>query len=397
MFKDPPCYVFSFSVDGPITQINSRFLHQLEYDLSEVLGELRMEDILTGGSKIFYKTHFLPMLMMQKRVDEMFLTFKSKSGNEFPVLMNLELNNEEEDQGIQAVGLHIAKRNKFEKSILEAKEAAERALKENELLLEMRSHLERNQVILERQLRDLKRINFEHVEFSKVLSHDMQEPLRKIVLFAGLLEVKYEKNELDSQLKSYLQKLSDISVKARGLLIKLQSFHSLEDRLNENSTGNLKDIIKNALECIDKDKIKPDISQLKAKEVYGDIPRLTRVFKELLLNSYQFRSRERPLSIKISSSLIKENYYWAVKNAYRYTDFVQICFEDNGIGFPPNAEKKIFRLLQTFHANSGTGMGLAYSKKIVDLHHGRIFMKPSPEGGTIFTILLPTHEEWAAF
>ncbi|MEJ1222382.1 sensor histidine kinase [Sediminicola sp. 1XM1-17] len=395
LHKDPPCYVFAFSVDGPISHINNRFLQQLGYTHADVLGEMRMEDLLTAGSKIFYKTHFLPMLMMQERVEEMFLTFKSKSGDEFPVLMNLELNNEGEDQQIQAVGLHIAKRNKFEKGIIEAKEAAEKALMENELLLEMRARLERNQENLERQLRNLKRINFEHLEFSKVLSHDMQEPLRKIVLFAGLLEAKYQNNELDSQLNSYLCKLSDISEKARSLLIKLQNFHSLEDRMNKNTKGDLEVMIENALERINNKKIKPDLSRLKAKEVYGDIPRLTRVFRELLENSYKFRCLNRLSSITISSDLVKENYYWAVENAYRYTDFIQIRFQDNGIGFPPNSEDKIFRLLQKFHANSGTGLGLAYCKKIVELHHGRIVMKPCQGGGTLFTILLPTYEEWS--
>ncbi|MEB8330727.1 ATP-binding protein [Flavobacteriaceae bacterium KMM 6897] len=392
MNTEPPCYVFSFSVDGPLTQINTRFLKHLGYNRSEVLGEMRIEDLMTGGSKIFYKTHFLPMLMMQERVDEMFLTFKSKSGNEFPVLMNLELNNKGEEEYIQGVGLHIAKRNKFEKSIIEAKDAAEKALKENELLLEMRARLERNQVTLERQLWDLKRINFEHIEFSKVLSHDLQEPLRKIGLFTGLLEGKSENDELDSQIKFYLQKLSDLSGEARGLLAKLQRFHSLEDRMNKSTKGNLEDMIHSALERINNLKIKPDLSQLKVKKVYGDIPRLTRVLRELLANSFQFRSPERSLSINISSNLITENYYWAVENAYRYTDFVQIHLQDNGLGFPTNSEGKVFKLLQKFHKESGAGLGLAYCKKIVELHHGRILMRPRTGGGTICTILLPIYE-----
>ncbi|WP_354619084.1 ATP-binding protein [Sediminicola luteus] len=379
-------------MDGPLTQINARFLKQLEYDCSEVVGEMRMEDILTGGSKIFYKTHFLPMLMMQERVDEMFLTFKSKSGNEFPVLMNLELIKEKEEQHIQAVGLHIAKRNKFEKGIIEAKATAEKALKENEILSEMRSRLERNQENLERQLRDLKRINFEHLEFSKVLSHDLQEPLRKMILFAGLLEDKSEKDGLDPKLKFYLHKLSGLSEDARVLLIKLQRFHSLENRMKQGSKGNLEDIFESALERINNSEIKPDLSQLKVKKVYGDIYLLTRVFRELLKNSYQFRSQERSLSIHISSSLITENYYWAVEDAYRYTDFVQIRFEDNGRGFPPNSKDHVFGLLQKFHTDSGAGLGLAYCKKIIELHHGRIFMKPSSVGGTLFTILLPIYE-----
>tara|TARA_R110002051_G_scaffold53598_1_gene100950 strand:+ start:316 stop:1470 length:1155 start_codon:yes stop_codon:yes gene_type:complete len=379
-------------VDGPLNQINARFLAHLEYDRFEVIGKMRMEDLLTGGSRIFYKTHFLPMLMMQERVDEMFLTFKSKSGNEFPVLMNLELKKNKQEQLIQAVGLHIAKRNKFEKSIIEAKAAAEKALKENELLLEMRSRLECNQETLERQLRNLKRINFEHLEFSKVLSHDLQEPLRKIGLFTGLLESKSEIEKLDIQINFYLEKISGLSEDARELLVKLQGFHSLEDRMNESTMGDLEDMIKSILESFNNRELNPDLSKLKVKKVHGDIPRLTRVFRELIANAYQFRSRDRSLSINISSNLIKENYYWAVEDAYRYTDFVQIRVQDNGIGFPPNSEEKVFKLLQKFHADSRSGLGLAYCKKIIELHHGKIMMKSLPEEGSLFTILLPIYE-----
>ncbi|MGY8913735.1 MAG: hypothetical protein ACKVJF_01450, partial [Flavobacteriales bacterium] len=239
------------------------------------------------------------------------------------------------------------------KSIIEAKAAAEKALKENELLLEMRSRLERNQETLERQLRELKRINFEHIEFSKVLSHDLQEPLRKMVLFAGLLEDKSGIDNLDLKLKLYLQRLSGLSEQARELLVKLQRFHSLEDRMDNSTKGNLVDIIESALVRLNNSNIKPDLSQLKIKKVYGNLPLLTRVFRELLANSYQFRSLDRSLSINISSSLITENYYWAVENAYRYTDFVQIRVEDNGRGFPPYSEENVFGLLQKFHSYSG--------------------------------------------
>jgi sigma-B regulation protein RsbU (phosphoserine phosphatase) len=90
--------------------------------------------------------------------------------------------------------------------------------------------------------------------------------------------------------------------------------------------------------------------------------------------------------------LIKENYYWAVEDAYRYTDFVQIRVQDNGIGFPPNSEEKVFKLLQKFHADSRSGLGLAYCKKIIELHHGKIMMKSLPEEGSLFTILLPIYE-----
>ncbi len=386
---NPPCYFFSFSVDGYLTQINQMMLDHLEYSEEEVIGSLRFENLLTGGSRIFYKTHFSPMLMMQGKVDEMFLSLNSKSGIEYPVLMNMVLSNNAQVPTVQAVGLHMAKRNKYEKGILEAKQAAEKALKENDLLLKMKAKLERHQDLLEQQLRELKRINQEHVEFNKVLSHDMQEPLRKMQLFAGLLEDKIEKDQVGEEFGFYLKKLQGLSEYSRDLLTRLQRYHSLERRMNDFTTGNLEEMIKSAITTLNIPKIQPDVSGLKVKEIRADIPKLTWVLKELLFNAYQFRSEDKPLHISIASELIKDNYYKTVQDAYRYTDFIQIRVRDNSKGFPDIDQGNFFGLLNKFHRESGKGLGLAYCKKIVDLHEGRIELKDNAEGGSQFIILLP--------
>lgn len=364
-------------------------LGQMEYNEKEVINRLRFEDLLTGGSRIFYKTHFLPMLMMQGKVDEIFLSLSSKSGKEYPVLMNMVLSDNSQIQTVQAVGLHMAKRNKFEKGILEAKQAAEKALKENDLLLKMKAELERNQELLEQQLRELKRVNHEHVEFNKVLSHDMQEPLRKIQFFASLLEGKIEEEGVGEEFGSYLEKLQGLSEYSRDLLVRLQRYHSLEERMNGFTLGNMEEMVQEAIAGLNIPEIKPVLTELRVKEVRGDIPRLTWVLRELLVNAYQFRIKEKPLHIEISSELIKDNYYKTIQDAYRYTNFIQIRVKDNSKGFPNNNQGNIFGLLQKFHVESGKGLGLAYCKKIVDLHYGHILKKDIADGGSQFTILLP--------
>lgn len=364
-------------------------LGQMEYNEKEVINRLRFEDLLTGGSRIFYKTHFLPMLMMQGKVDEIFLSLSSKSGKEYPVLMNMVLSDNSQIQTVQAVGLHMAKRNKFEKGILEAKQAAEKTLKENDLLLKMKAELERNQELLEQQLRELKRVNHEHVEFNKVLSHDMQEPLRKIQFFASLLEGKIEEEGVGEEFGSYLEKLQGLSEYSRDLLVRLQRYHSLEERMNGFTLGNMEEMVQEAIAGLNIPEIKPVLTELRVKEVRGDIPRLTWVLRELLVNAYQFRIKEKPLHIEISSELIKDNYYKTIQDAYRYTNFIQIRVKDNSKGFPNNNQGNIFGLLQKFHVESGKGLGLAYCKKIVDLHYGHILKKDIADGGSQFTILLP--------
>ncbi|TDQ31186.1 sensor histidine kinase [Zeaxanthinibacter enoshimensis] len=384
-----PCYLFSFTVDGYLTDINDILLRSLGYERDELIPDFRFEDILTKGSRIFFKTHFLPMLMMQHKVNEMFLSFNTKQEQDFPVLINLTLEEKEGKRVIHAAGIQIEKRNKFEKSIIEAKEAAETALKENVLLLDMKSKLERNQDLLERQLHDLKRINREHVEFNKILSHDLQEPMRKVRLFAGLLEGKIDKKELNPELQTYLVKLLRLSEYAHELIARLQSFHSLEDRMNDAAEGDLEEIIGAAHSRIGNDEIKVNLEGIKESRVFGDITLLTRVFRELLANAWQFRDPDRPVEVEIKSEIVTDNYYKSLTGAYRYIDFLQIQFKDNASGFPPNVNDRIFGLLQKFHENSGRGLGLAYCKKIVELHNGRILANTRLKQGTQFTIILP--------
>ncbi|MDC6351309.1 ATP-binding protein [Zeaxanthinibacter sp. PT1] len=387
--QNTPCYIFSFKANGLITEVNDLLLKALGYQREELISNYRFEDLLTMGSRIFFKTHFLPMLMMQGNVNEMFLSFSTADGKEFPVLLNLVLKGEEGQREIHAAGIQIAKRNKFEKSIIEAKDTAEKALKENVLLQDLKSRLERNQDLLERQLHDLKRINREHVEFNKILAHDLQEPMRKVRLFAGLLEGKTSKEELNPEMQTYLAKLLGLSEYAHELIARLQNFHSLEERMTNAAVGNLEEMIGAAISRIGNEDLMPDLGGLKEKRVYGDIKLLTRVFRELLSNAWQFRNPERPLEIEIASEIVTDNYYRSLTGAYRYMDFLQIQFKDNASGFPSNVNDRIFGLMQKFHENSGRGLGLAYCKKIVELHNGRILVNTKQIQGTQFTIVLP--------
>ncbi|NNE78391.1 MAG: PAS domain S-box protein [Pricia sp.] len=386
---DIPGYSFSFSVDGRMTGINELMQKDLGYEQSEVIGKLRFEELLTGGSRIFFKTHFLPILMMEGKVNEMFLSFGAKTGEELPVLMNLLLTAQNEIQGIVGIGIQIEKRNKFEKGLIEAKRAAEIALTKNEMLIKMKSKLEQSKSLMEQQLRDLKRINQEHLEFSKILAHDMQEPLRKMRLFASVIDHKTNKTDLNPEVKPYFEKIIALSKHGHELLARLQQYYALEDRMDAYSSSNIDTMLKSAVLNLGCNQIKPDLTELKAKKVNGDITKLSWVFQELLLNAYQFRSQERTLCVKISSEYITDNYYSAMEGAYRYTDFIKINFKDNSRGFPGHAQKKLFHLLQKYHPNSGKGFGLAYCKKIIDLHYGSISMKSKTDKGSEFVILLP--------
>ena len=389
--NDFPCFIFSVSEEGFVIELNQHMGEVLGYTLSEVIGKLRFEELLTGGSKIFYKTHFTPILMIEGRSDEMFLTFRSKSGKEFPVLMNMTVITHNGTREIRAAGLRIARRNKFEKELIEAKKAAEKALAENVLLNQLKSQLEVSQTSLESQISELRRKNEEHVAFSNILAHDLQEPLRKLQVFTSRM-VEKGTQEIGVNSRPYLTKIHSISEYAHKLLIRLQGYHSLEISLNDFKMASIASMVDRAISNQGLQTIALNFEELEVKEVYGDFAKLALLFEELIHNSYKYRSPERILSIKISSNIVKDNYYQALDDSYRFVDFIRIKMEDNSSGFPCHAQENIFKPLQKYHAQSGTGLGLAYSKKIVELHKGKITMKSVKGGGSEFIILLPTKE-----
>jgi len=387
-FNNIPGYIFRLSEDGLVLDLNKLMEEVLGYEHREVVGKLRFEDLLTSGSKIFYKTHIVTILMMGGRVDEMYFLLKSKSGSEIPFLVNMKMNLNDGVKEIYGAGLQYSKRNKFEKELIEAKQVAERALTENELLNQMKSELEESQEKLEIQIRELKRVNEEHVSFSKILAHDLQEPLRKLQVFSSRLQEK-NTHEIDFNSLLYLDRIYNISQYTHQLLIRLQKYHSLKISANDYTTESLTSVFYSAISKLDLQNLTPDFDKLQVKEIYGDIPKLTRCFEELIQNSYQFKSTERPLSIRISSTMVKDNYYQDLDDTYYFIDFVKIRYSDNAMGFPDFSLATLFKPLQKYHKQSGIGLGLAYCKKTIVLHKGKITMKPLPEGGSEFIILLP--------
>jgi chemotaxis family two-component system sensor kinase Cph1 len=102
------------------------------------------------------------------------------------------------------------------------------------------------------------------------------------------------------------------------------------------------------------------------------------LFQNLLGNALKFRKTDSPLDIRVTASLIKDEWLFTVA--------------DNGIGFDPEYSERIFVIFQRLHTVSeypGTGIGLAICKKIVERHGGRIWADSAPGQGAVFSFTLP--------
>lgn len=354
---------------------------------AEVIGS-QFEDLLTVGSRIFFQTHFYPMIKMQKSAREIFLSFKGPVDS-IPVLLNVELQQNEEQVEIHCVGMIISNRNRFEKELIEAKKAAQEALAENAELIDVKTALQQHQKEMESQLRKLKSLKEQQQELFKLITHDLQEPLRKAVFMSDSLLTG--RRELDKETSGKLLKIISYNTQMREMLLTLQSFQELEKINLKYSLVALDEILDTAISGLNIDP-NDNIVFNYAKNApcfYGDRQLLIQFFTELIRNSLENRDPEKEvLAIEISIMETQKNLYRESAGKYQYEKFVKINYTDNGAGFLTD-NARMFQILQKSVQFNKISIGLAFCKRIIEKHMGTIVAKSVRNTGVGYTIFLP--------
>jgi len=232
------------------------------------------------------------------------------------------------------------------------------------------------EVAIARQAEELTRSNKELEQFAFSASHDLQEPLRKIMSFGDLLKIHL--GELDGKAQEYLNRIQRSALRMSNLI---------ENLLRYSRIGTKEDVI----EAVDLNEVFHDVMlnlELQIKNTDGRIAvpplptiaasrvSMYQLFQNLLSNSLKFRGKDPP-HIKISVE--KSRGEWA------------FSFQDNGIGIDSRHIHRIFGIFQrlhTWHDYPGTGIGLAIVKKIVEGHGGRIWVESQPGIGSTFRFTL---------
>ena len=238
---------------------------------------------------------------------------------------------------------------------------------------------------LDAQAVELRRSNAELEQFAYVASHDLQEPLRKVASFCQLLERRYG-DALDERGIEYIGFAVDGAKRMQVLINDLLTF-SRVGRLNvthatvdldttlETALGNLAA----AIEESDAQIARPDGP---LPQVMGDATLMTMLWQNLIGNAIKFRREDRSpeVAIDCERGTDAHNGHWVFSVA------------DNGIGIAPEFAEKVFVIFQRLHGRdtfTGTGIGLALCKKIVELHGGSIGIDTSNNSGTRFWFTLP--------
>ncbi|WP_189094154.1 sensor histidine kinase [Nocardia jinanensis] len=229
---------------------------------------------------------------------------------------------------------------------------------------------------LDLQADELRRSNAELEQFAYVASHDLQEPLRKVASFCQLLEKRYG-SQLDERGKQYIDFAVDGAKRMQVLINDLLTF-SRVGRVSEGAQpvrlgepldralNNLSAVLEEAEAVVER----PD----DLPEIMGEPILLTMLWQNLISNAVKFRRPDHPPVVRV------EEGDFADDPAVRL-----FSVADNGIGVAPEFAEKVFVIFQRLHARdeySGTGIGLAVCKKIVEYHGGTIWLDTENTEGT---------------
>ena len=244
---------------------------------------------------------------------------------------------------------------------------------------------------LKEKNQELKRSNEELESFNRVASHDLQEPIRKIQMFISRI-ADADLDNFSDKSKSYFDKIINSSDRMRMLIKYLLSYSRINKTKKDFVSVNLADILEKVQEDLE-----ARIKESGVEITVDNLPTLNAVpfqmeqlFNNLLSNAIKYRGIEDPKVVidckKLKRSEIPDDFVKKYKAYYR------ISVLDNGIGFDQEHSEKIFELFQRLHQKneySGTGIGLAICKKIVENHNGHIIAESKSGKGASFCVYLP--------
>lgn len=254
---------------------------------------------------------------------------------------------------------------------------------------ELEKNVQARTVELKNAIKELVKTNHELEQFAYVSSHDLQEPLRKIQTFAGILSSKIDSAD---ESKIYLDKINASAGRMSELIRDLLNYSKLSKKealFSETDLNLILDKVKNDFEVL--------IQQKKAIIISTRLPvikaipiQMNQLIYNLIGNALKFCDN-KPF-IEVSCKKASPTELRLIQGANEFGSYHHFMFKDNGIGFSQEYAQQIFTIFQRLNdvqKYSGTGIGLAMCKKIVENHNGFIKADSAPEMGSTFHVFLP--------
>ena len=373
LYENAPCGYLSLRPDGRIAKANQTFCRWTGYAPDELVGK-RLHDFLNFAGRIFYETHFAPLLRMQGFFNEVALDLVKRDGETFPVFVNAaeRTNAEGKPQFIRLTVFNATDRRRYERELLKARDELKvlAATLEQRVAEETAERLRSDTALTsqreEAQLRE---------QFIAVLGHDLRNPLASIVAGTRLIQ-KSKLDEKDEAILIMMQKsvmrmaslVDNVLDFARGRLgggiTLLLSSQPLEPTLQQ--------VVEELQSTHPESIIKTDF--VLTKPVHADPVRIGQLFSNLLGNALTHGAKGEPVTITAKT---EDEFALAVCNS--------------GDPIPPAAMERLFYPFvrgEVRPSRQGLGLGLYIASEIAKAHGGKIDVTSTPEL-TCFTLRMP--------
>jgi PAS domain S-box-containing protein len=232
----------------------------------------------------------------------------------------------------------------------------------------------------------LERSNRELQDFAYVASHDLQEPLRKIVVFGERLKEK-NADKFGPESVDYLERMQSAAGRMQTLINSLLAFSRVTTKAQPFTPVNLAEVAAAVV-----DDLEGRIELVKGRVDVGSLPvidaepvQVRQLLQNLIGNALKFRRPEEPPVVKVEAQIIPDPDTPEKK-------LCRLTVSDNCIGFDEKYLDRIFNVFQRLHTRNeyeGTGMGLAIVKKIALYHGGNVTAKSKPGEGSTFILTVP--------
>ena len=228
---------------------------------------------------------------------------------------------------------------------------------------------------------ELRRSNADLEQFAYVASHDLQEPLRMVASYMQLLRRRYS-DKLGDDAQDFIEFAVDGAQRMQRLIDDLLAYSRIGTRGAPPEPTDSEAAFDRAMDLLEAriEETGADVTRGPLPGVMGDSGQLVQLFQNLLSNAIKYSKREPRIRVDATAS----------DGVWRF------AVRDNGIGIEAQYNERIFELFRRLHGRdeySGTGIGLAICKKIVERHGGNIWVESEPDSGSTFYFTLKSTDQ----